>query len=165
MEAVLMGVVGTAILFNTFGTDNKRLMKNTGTLQDEKVVGKPSKDVQAKVEPIDSEYASVANMPGRQPFQSCVDQQGAWISSNLLPKDTSSVSDDWSIGTPGNLQDRNFLEAGSHFGMDTVGSSHKNANLQLRSEPIIPRQTVSPFLNSSITPDDHRRRFTIENFE
>ena len=110
------------------------------------------------------QYASVEGLQGRQPFQSCVEQQGAWLSSNLLPKDTSNVTDDWTVSTPGNLEDKNFLEAGYHFGIDTIGSSHKNANLQLRSEPIIPRQKISPFLNSSIIPDDHRRRFEVDEF-
>lgn len=161
MEALLLGVLGTAVMYKSFG-ENKITRGNMGSLSNESKenVAAPSKPV------VDSEYATVSGIQGRQPFQSCLDQQGAWISSSLLPKsEPGSVNGDWNVSTPGNLEDKNFLEAGHHFGIDTVGSSHKNANLQLRSEPIIPRNTdISPFLNSSIMPEDHRRRFEIQDF-
>ena len=35
----------------------------------------------------------------------------------------------------GSLGDQNFLNAGFHVGINTVGQSLRNANLQLRSEP------------------------------
>jgi len=46
-------------------------------------------------------------------------------------------------------------------GINTIGSSLRNANLQLRSEPIIPQAVVSPFLNSTISPDLNRKAFEI----
>lgn len=172
MAAVVLGVVGTAFLFNALTNDNKSARPNMGTYPGDskkastssvkKYVGSNGNTVASNV--TEGDYASVEGIQGRQPFQSCIEQQGAWLSSNLLPKDTSNVTDDWNVNTPGNLEDKNFLEAGHHFGVDTVGSSHKNANWQLRSEPIIPREKISPFLNSSIMPDDHRRRFDIEQF-
>ena len=167
MEALLIGILGTAVMFNSFSSNKKQLVgKNMGALANESksLVGNGTKQAVQSSNLGDDEYANVHGISGRQPFQSCVDQQGAWISSNLLPKDTSNVSDDWSVNTPGNLEDKNFLEAGHFFGVDTIGSSHKNSNLQLRSEPIIPRTKISPFLNSSIMPEDHRRRFEIQDF-
>ena len=157
MEALLLGVIGTVAAFQLFG-ENKVTRSNMGSL--------PKESVKASGGDVQSEYASVDGIEGRQPFQSCVDQQGAWISSSLLPKDQpGSGNSDWNVSTPGNLEDKNFLEAGHHFGIDTVGTSLKNANLQLRSEPIIPRNTeISPFLNSSIMPEDHRRRFELQDF-
>lgn len=47
----------------------------------------------------------------------------------------------WNLTSPpvsGHLADRNFLESGHHMGIDTVSSSLRNANLQLRSDPVIP---------------------------
>jgi len=157
MEALLLGVLGTALIYKGFG---EKKVTNMGSLSKEQIVN----NVQSVQD--NEEYASVEGIKGRQPFQSCVDQQGAWISSSLLPKsEPGSMNGEWNVSTPGSLEDKNFLEAGYHFGIDTVGSSQKNANLQLRSEPIIPRRTdVSPFLNSSIMPEDHRRRFEIQDF-
>ena len=160
MEALLLGVLGTALMYKGFG-ENKIARNNMGALSKDAVIenGTPANQV-------NEEYATVQGIKGRQPFQSCVDQQGAWISSSLLPKnEPGAMNGDWNVSTPGSLEDKNFLEAGHHFGIDTVGSSQKNANLQLRSEPIIPRRTdISPFLNSSIMPEDHRRRFEIQDF-
>jgi len=46
-----------------------------------------------------------------------------------------------------------LLEAGYHIGLDTIGQTLKNPNLQERSEPIIPKQAISPWNNSSYEPD------------
>ena len=51
----------------------------------------------------------------------------------------------------------NYLDAGFHIGVNTVGQSLRNANRQLRSEPANPQVAVSPWLMSSIGPDLERR--------
>ena len=38
-------------------------------------------------------------------------------------------------------------------GIDTVGGTLRNSNLQLRSEPPNPKAQVSPWSNSTIEPD------------
>ena len=66
----------------------------------------------------------------------------------LLPKDQNSA---WSKLNPsgqGNLDKVNLLKAGYHIGIDTVGQSLRNANLQLRSEPANPQMNVGPWNNS-----------------
>ena len=81
--------------------------------------------------------------------------------SELLPANTQSQ---WSNVNPsgqGNLGDQNFLSAGYHFGTDTVGQSLRNANRQLRSEPANPQVQVSPFMQSTISPDINRRPLEI----
>jgi hypothetical protein len=45
------------------------------------------------------------------------------------------------------------LEAGYHIGLDTTGQTLRNANQQLRSDPVIPKKDVSPWLQSTIEPD------------
>lgn len=71
----------------------------------------------------------------------------------LLPKDENSQ---WAQLNPrgnGELNNVNLLQAGYLYGINTVGSSLRNANLQLRSEPPNPQVQVSPWLNTTIEPD------------
>ena len=44
----------------------------------------------------------------------------------------------------GSLQGVALLNAGSHIGINTVGQTLRNANLQLRSDPPNPKVKVSP---------------------
>ena len=48
-----------------------------------------------------------------------------------------------------------------HYGINTVGQSLRNANLDVRSDPPNPRAAISPFLNSTIEPDLYRRELEI----
>lgn len=78
---------------------------------------------------------------------------------DLLPKDAANSR--WAQQNPavgGDVRDQNFLTAGYHIGIDTVGSSMKNPNLQLRSEPPIEMKPVSPWLQSTTTYGDINRR-------
>lgn len=61
----------------------------------------------------------------------------------------------------GHLSNRNFFESGHHPGLNTQSSSLKNANLQLRSDPLIPRHDVGPWHQSTIEADTNRRQFDI----
>jgi hypothetical protein len=73
--------------------------------------------------------------------------------ADLLPGDANST---WAQVAPngqGELGDQNFLSSGYHVGINTVGSSLRNANMQLRSDPPCPQVTVSPWLQSTISPD------------
>jgi uncharacterized protein YxeA len=79
----------------------------------------------------------------------------------LLPQDNSSL---WAQVNPageGSLKDRNFLQSGYHIGINTVGQTLRNANLQLRSEPPCPQVKVSPWVQSTIEPDVSRKPFEI----
>ena len=79
----------------------------------------------------------------------------------LLPQDNSSL---WAQVNPsgeGSLKDRNFLQSGYHIGINTVGQTLRNANLQLRSEPPCPQVKVSPWLQSTIEGDVSRKPFEI----
>ena len=82
-------------------------------------------------------------------------------SADLLPADANSL---WAQVNPsgqGSLADQNFLTAGFHIGINTVGQSLRNANRQLRSEPANPQIAVSPWLNSTIEPDLMRQPLEI----
>jgi hypothetical protein len=79
----------------------------------------------------------------------------------LLPGDANST---WAQVNPagqGDLQDSNFLNAGHHIGVNTVGQSLRNSNLGLRSEPPNPQVKVSPWNQTTIEFDSNRRGLEI----
>jgi hypothetical protein len=77
--------------------------------------------------------------------------------SELLPKDMNSIWAEQNPMGPGSLKGKNFLSAGALIGVNTVGQSLRNANLQLRSEPPNPQVPVSIFNQSTISPDISHR--------
>ena len=82
-------------------------------------------------------------------------------SADLLPRDANSL---WAQVAPngqGALTDQNFLTAGYHIGINTVGQTLRNANRQLRSEPPNPQVKVSPWNQTTIEPDINRRPLEI----
>jgi hypothetical protein len=82
-------------------------------------------------------------------------------SADLLPGDANSV---WAQVNPmgqGALGDQNLLNSGHHIGINTVGQTLRNANMQLRSEPSNPQVPVSPWQQSTIEPDLNRRPLEI----
>ena len=81
--------------------------------------------------------------------------------SELLPNDPNSK---WAQVNPmgaGDISGKNFLNAGALIGVNTVGSSLRNASWDLRSEPPNPQVQVSPWMQSSIEPDVLRRPLEI----
>ena len=72
--------------------------------------------------------------------------------ADLLPKDQNSQ---WASLNPvgGNVALPDLLQAGYHVGLDTIGQTLKNANYQLRSDPIIEKKDIGPWLQSTIEPD------------
>lgn len=82
---------------------------------------------------------------------------------DLLPKD--SANSKWAQVNPagqGDVRDQNFLTAGALVGVDTVGSSLRNASYDLRSSEPNPRG-VWPIMNSTIEPDLFRRPLEIND--
>jgi len=81
--------------------------------------------------------------------------------AELLPADANSK---WAQVNPagqGSVGDQNFLNAGFHVGVNTVGQSLRNANRQLRSDPPNPTTKVSPWMQTTIEPDVNRRPLEI----
>ena len=98
-------------------------------------------------------YASVSGVAGSQNIAPNCSRKPIVNPDDLLPKDENSQ---WAQLNPrgnGELNNVNLLQAGYLNGINTVGSSLRNANLQLRSEPPNPQSQVSPWLNSTIEPD------------
>ena len=100
--------------------------------------------------------------PGPPPS---VGQQPVTDPKDLLPKDSNSQ---WANLNPVQSQGMpDLLQAGSHYGIDSIGQSMRNANLQLRSDPYIPiNDNISPWNNSTIEPSglvQHQRGVDIGN--
>jgi hypothetical protein len=101
------------------------------------------------------EGGSATNIPSCLPKDQLMPQE-------LLPQD--SESNQWSLANPqgsGSLKDKNFLQAGYHVGINTVGQTLRNANMQLRSDPPNPQVQVSPWLQTTINPDTNRKPMEI----
>lgn len=101
--------------------------------------------------PIEGASAAAATAPNCFP-------RDRLTGADLLPK--SAANSAWAQANPagqGSVGDTNFLSAGYHIGVNTQGSSMRNANLQLRSEPANPRVPVSPWQQSTIEPDFLRK--------
>ena len=86
--------------------------------------------------------------------------QNTLTPKDLLPQGKEEEIEQWDENNPaqeGILKGVNFLDAGFHIGVNTVGQSLRNANLNLRAEPPNPRVQVSPWLNTTIDQDLTRK--------
>lgn len=75
--------------------------------------------------------------------------------SDLLPNDANNQ---WSSLNPttmnqGDILMPDLLQAGYHIGLDTIGQTLRNPNLQLRSDPVIQKGDIGPWNQSTIEPD------------
>lgn len=106
-----------------------------------------------------ADYESMGAVPmaGAKKPQGCYPREQL-NPMELLPNDPNSQ---WAQVNPmgaGDIQGKNFLSAGALVGVNTIGQSLRNSNLQLRAEPPNPQiQGVSPWQNSTIEPDLQRR--------
>ena len=99
---------------------------------------------------------------GKKPTNTC-NNQPVMDPKELLPTDSNN---EWSNIMPNNdLKNVGMLNAGHHVGINTVGSSLRNANLQVRSEPVIPQTNVGPWHNTTIEADNMRKNLEIGSVE
>ena len=87
---------------------------------------------------------------------SCAKQQVV-DPKDLLPRDNNSEFSKLNPAGAGDLSNVSLLKAGHHIGINTVGQSLRNANLQLRSDPPNPKMEVGPWNHSTISGDPYRR--------
>lgn len=74
---------------------------------------------------------------------------------DLLPVDQNG---EWSALNPnsmnkGDVLMPDLLQAGYHIGLDTIGQTLRNPNLQLRSDPLIQKVDIGPWNQSTIEAD------------
>jgi hypothetical protein len=133
------------------------LFDNANTADKGAKVSKPTNDVQP-ADPDQNEDYRTVDFKGNKLPNDCFPKDRL-TADDLLPKDAANTK--WAQVNPagqGDVKDQNFLSAGYMIGINTVGSSLKNPNLQLRSEPVIPKVSVGPFLNSTYEASDILRR-------
>ena len=151
---VLAAYVALKVLQENCGINLLGLVE--GLTNDEQPSG-PMGVVASEGVKFDSAPKSVKDMP-RTP-STCYPQP-TLKAEDLLPKEESDAIKEFNTAKPhgeGILQGINYLDAGFHIGVNTVGQSLRNANRQLRAEPPNPQVNVSPWLNTTIGPDLLRR--------
>ena len=154
--AVIYVVMDYERIKSSLGLDSMDNMKTDTNEKRESVSNyKPSVADQQTEANVNGLNTDMQNMP-----PSCASKQ---ISNpkDLLPADNNSEFSKMNPSGAGDLMNVNLLRAGHHIGINTVGTSLRNANLQVRSEPPNPRLNTGPWNTSTITSDGHRRPLEI----
>jgi len=124
--------------------------------QNQDVMMFPIKDQHPHVHKRDNLPANLTVIFQEKIFPACF-PSSQLTPDELLPNDECNL---WSKNNPQgspDLSNRNFLQAGWATGVSTVGSTMRNANLQLRSDPPNPQKVVSPWMQTTIGPDLARK--------
>jgi hypothetical protein len=87
----------------------------------------------------------------------CAQNAPTFVASSLLPKINLPGVPSWSVMDTEALANQDFLAPTQQFGVDTVLSSLRNPSYDIRNNIPNPINVVSPWLNSTITPDLQRR--------
>ncbi len=106
-----------------------------------------------------NEYQAV-NIPNKRSEQisACAQNAPTFVATSLLPKPNIPGEAAWNIGAPQDiLANQNFLSATQQVGVDTVLSSLRNPSYDIRGTIPNPINVVSPWMNTTITPDLERR--------
>lgn len=139
---LLIILVGALYTYN----NGKLLVRDnmeTGVAAEKKVaIAEPKKAVEGEVKPNDAPVAGY-------------EMQNVANPADLLPKDENSKFAELNpnVMTSEGVAGGDMLEAGYHIGLDSVGQTMRNANLQLRSDPVIAKKDVGPWMTSTIEPD------------
>ena len=153
----ILALIVSAALIGYFTTKKEAMAPVDFSEEEKKVEEEVVATVQEEVQPQDDGNFAETTAP---------EQKGEIKPEDLLPK--SEDIKQWEAQFPvgaGDVQDKNFLVAGHNIGINTVSSSLKNANLQLRSDPYIPRVETGPWNQSTIMSSDltNRKVFEIGN--
>ena len=147
-----------------FTTNDMGKKPNVAAFQNKEKFTEEKKNATAT--PTKEPFADLSAYEGKADFGSAEAPAGCYprdqlTPSELLPKDMNSIWAEQNPMGPGSLKGKNFLSAGALIGVNTVGQSLRNANLQVRSEPPNPQVSVSIFNQSTISPDISHRPLEI----
>lgn len=87
----------------------------------------------------------------------CAQNAPTFVASSLLPKMNLPGVPSWDVVNTTALANQDFLAPLQQFGVDTVLSSLRNPSRDIRNNIPCPINVVSPWLNTTITPDLQRR--------
>ena len=157
---IILLLIGAVYLYNyfkmkgSFGTD---MMSSNDNSAYKKTSGQSQGQGPQPAEDIDSNnngsFSNVGAGSQNMPLPSACNKPNMTNPGDLLPKDNNSQ---WAQLNPtgkGDLANINLLKAGYHIGIDTIGQTLRNANLQIRSEPPNPQINTGPWNLSTIEPD------------
>jgi hypothetical protein len=119
----------------------------------------PSEEEEGEYEPVmeedpkaythDSEFMKIDNEESaRIDIPGCPGNSASFISSNLLPKDTAQLDTSFAEFSPANLKGENFLDS-TKYQIGMQSQALRNANLQLRADPVIPKDDGRCVWNTS----------------
>ena len=153
-----LGFIVVVVVLFRYNTNKSKIMdnmeenKNAAPSVSSEVVGVSAADR-------NNNFMAVSGVATQTPQNSC-NAQPVVNPSELLPNDSNS---EWANINPASndLKNLNLLNPQEVIGINTVGSSLRNANLQVRSEPAIPKANVGPWNSSTIEPDSFRRPLEI----
>jgi hypothetical protein len=155
-ERVLVLVIFLVLAWALFSYSGSKLMFLDGMGDGQ--AGSLAKESAAKVggSPLTGASASAGASAGASPSAGAgYAMQPVANPSDLLPQDQNSQ---WAALNPstmnqGDVLMPDLLQAGYHIGLDTIGQTLRNPNLQLRSDPIISKSDTGPWNQSTIEPD------------
>ena len=148
---VLVGFIVLAVVFMYYST-GKVTVRDGMSEGNAQVPSTGAKKNASASDDAQETQANTAPVATQEHFQGYSEKEVA-NPSELLPKDENSQ---WSSLNPvsqSNPQMPDMLQAGYHIGLDTIGQTMKNANLQLRSDPVIQKGDIGPWNQSTIEPD------------
>ena len=137
-NTILIVLVIALVLYLVWRNSEPRVVKNDGKVE-------PKKDDTKKAVQFKDSHMSVD--PDR------------------LPKTSEDSTEDAfaSLRTGKVIEDKNLLAPQDTIGVDTIGSSLRNANQQVRSDPVIKQENVSPWLKSTIDPNLWQRPLNVDD--
>jgi hypothetical protein len=125
-------------------------------------IGGGDDDVPTKSVDVKNNTAQM-KMTGNQVDNSMTDSEPP---AALLPREVPVTEDFGQFSTDTILSGQNYLDPRSQIGYpETVGGTLRNSNLQVRSEPANPRDPVSIWNLSTISPEQMRPLFEIQDKE
>jgi hypothetical protein len=154
-----LGFIVVVVVLFRYNTNKSRVMDNMTDKPAPPQAGASPEVVGVSAADRNNNYMAVSGVASQTPQNSC-NAQPTLNPSELLPNDKNS---EWANINPASndLKNLNLLNPQEVIGINTVGSSLRNANLQVRSEPAIPKTNVGPWNSSTIEPDSFRRPLEI----
>lgn len=140
-----------------FGLEPNTGMGSQYMAQSEQVINEPVGAMSGgTLGQIDS-YAAANGLQSTLPTEGCSGAGQLQDVNDLLPQDTNN---EWAQNNPvgtGDFEGINLLDAGHHIGINTIGQSLRNANLQLRPDIPNPQVPTGPWNQSTIEPQSFVR--------
>jgi hypothetical protein len=159
--AILFLIIGAIVLLHNLSSSRTQTRERFAMLDPSQSATQFAPGTVQAAEPLRNEDYKPVDFGGAEYPRDCFPRDKL-TAEDLLPKDAAnSLYAQVSPSGQGDVLDQNFLTAGYHIGVNTIGQSLRNPNLQLRSDPYIPRMQLSPWNQSTIDPDINRRPFEI----